>query len=115
VVILPEDQRQEIKKVLHKRKDINVTATKRDNVEINCKEAEKGKAILAYAKLKKVVFDEIYAIGDNENDLSQFQVATKAVVMENAEDEIKTYGDIITKSNNENGVAYAMKELLKLF
>jgi len=109
VVILTEETKKEIKEALNKRKDINVTATKRDNLEINCQEAEKGKAILAYAKLKKVVYDKIYAIGDNENDLSQFRVATTSIVMKNAEDEIKKHADIETISNNEHGVAYAIK------
>jgi len=112
VVILTEETKKEIKEILHKQKEINVTATKRDNLEINCREAEKGKAILMYAKLKKVVYDKIYAIGDNENDLPQFSVATTSIVMENAEDEIKKHADIQTLSNNEHGVAYAIENYI---
>lgn len=112
VVILTEETKKGIKEALNEESDINVTATKRDNLEINCREAEKGKAILAYATLKKVVYDEIYAIGDNENDLSQFRVATTSIVMENADNEIKKHADVETISNNEHGVAHAIKNYI---
>ena len=52
------------------------------------------------------------AIGDNLNDVDILKNAGVSVVMDNARDEIKKLGDFITLSNDENGVAYAIKELI---
>ena len=52
------------------------------------------------------------AIGDNLNDVDILKNAGISVVMDNARDEIKKLGDFITLSNDENGVAYAIKELI---
>ena len=57
-------------------------------------------------------FDEIFAFGDGGNDLAQFNVATTSVAMGNAPHPIQQQADIITKTNDENGFAYAVQSLL---
>ncbi|WP_243292196.1 Cof-type HAD-IIB family hydrolase [Bacillus sp. FJAT-47783] len=105
---------KEVKDVLRKRDDISIASSFPNNVEITSGEAHKGKAILRYQNMKSLSFDEIYAFGDGGNDLGQFEVATTKIAMENAPQEIKDHADYITKSNDENGFAYAVKELLKV-
>lgn len=46
------------------------------------------------------------------NDVDILKNAGVSVVMDNARDEIKKLGDFITLSNDENGVAYAIKKLI---
>ena len=60
-----------------------------------------------------ISIEETMAIGDNLNDVDILKTAGVSVVMDNARDEIKKLGDFITLSNDENGVAYAIKELVK--
>lgn len=62
----------------------------------------------------KISFDEIYAFGDGGNDVEQFKVATTAIAMANAPLEVQKEADIITKTNDENGFTYAVRELLKM-
>ena len=50
------------------------------------------------------------AIGDEENDRSMLKVVGNPVVMENGTDELKKIAKYITKSNDESGVAYAIRE-----
>ena len=50
------------------------------------------------------------AIWDNVNDLKMIEEAGIGVVMENAWDDIKEKADYITKSNEEDGVAYAIEK-----
>ena len=52
------------------------------------------------------------ALGDNLNDKSMLQRSGRGVAMENATDEIKELCKYKTKTNNENGVAFAFEELL---
>ena len=59
-----------------------------------------------------ISIEETMAIGDNLNDVDILKNAGVSVVMDNARDEIKKLGDFITLSNDENGVAYAIKELI---
>ena len=50
--------------------------------------------------------------GDGENDLQFLEVAGTAVAMANAVDSVKQKADIVTKSNNENGVCTVLNDLL---
>lgn len=66
-----------------------------------------------YAKLQGYQPNEVMAIGDNLNDESMIQMAGIGVAMENAAPEIKKIANFITKTNNENGVAYAIRHFCK--
>ncbi len=55
--------------------------------------------------------DETIAFGDGYNDLSLIEWCHLGVAMENAVDEVKSRANYITKSNNDNGIAYYLKEL----
>ena len=68
---------------------------------------------MALAEYLGISIEETMAIGDNHNDVDILKTAGGSVVMDNARDEIKKLGDFITLSNDENGVAYAIKELIK--
>ena len=52
------------------------------------------------------------AFGDGENDISMLQSAGYSIVMGNASDKVKEYADFITKSNNEDGVAYVIEKII---
>ncbi|MCT7750174.1 HAD hydrolase family protein, partial [Lactobacillus gasseri] len=75
--------------------------------------AQKGIALMDYAKLQGYQPDEVMAIGDNLNDESMIRMAGIGVAMENAAPEIKEIANFITKTNNENGVAYAIRHFCK--
>ena len=103
-----------VKKHLKQYDSISFSSSFPNNCEITSNEAQKGKAIRRYENMKKVIFDEIYSFGDGGNDVTQFEVSTRSFAMENAPDEIKRRASDVTKSNNEDGVAYAIKEILRL-
>ena len=54
--------------------------------------------------------EETMAIGDEENDRSMLEVVEHAVVMENGNPALKKIATTITKSNDESGVAYAIRK-----
>jgi len=102
------------KKAVAGKLELSVASSHPENVEFTSVEANKGTAILRYQKHIKISFDEIYAFGDGGNDVEQFKVATKAIAMANAPLEVQKEADIITKTNDENGFTYAVRELLKM-
>lgn len=52
------------------------------------------------------------AIGDNDNDVSMLDFVGLSVTMENGSENAKQSADFITKSNEANGVAYALSKLV---
>lgn len=56
--------------------------------------------------------EHIVSFGDGHNDLSLINYAGLGIAMGNAVDELKDVADKITTSNNEDGIATALAELL---
>jgi len=104
----------EIKAALDDKFAISMASSFPNNVEITSNEAHKGKALIRFQQIMNVSFDEIIAFGDGGNDLAQFEVADISVAMGNAPLAIKEKADIVTKTNDEDGFAYAVRHLLKL-
>ena len=103
---------EEVKKALEGKFDISMASSFPNNVEITSNEAHKGKALLRYQQMMNLDFEEIIAFGDGGNDLAMFEVATTSVAMANAPLHVQQKADIVTKSNNEDGFAYAVRHLL---
>lgn len=56
--------------------------------------------------------DEMITIGDGFNDLSMIKYAGLGIAMANAQDIVKENADFITKTNDEDGVAYAINKFI---
>ena len=89
---------------------LTITSSFRDNVEISDALGHKGSGIIAMANHFNIPIENTVAIGDNFNDLGMLQAAGLAVAMGNAEDAIKEIADFVTLTNDEDGVAHAIKE-----
>ncbi len=74
------------------------------------KKSSKGNAIKRLSKYLKI--SDIIAIGNDKNDLSMFEVANTSVCVNNACTMIKNKADIITESNDEDGVRKYLETLL---
>ena len=90
--------------------DYDLAYSEPTNVDINRKGSDKGRGLKMLMKHLSLTKDEVMAIGDNYNDLELLQATPNAVVMENAPEEIKHYASYVTLSNDENGVAYAIRK-----
>lgn len=89
-----------------------ISSSGSENIEITSDAAEKGIALDFYTKQKGIRLKETMAIGDNYNDLSMFKRAGRSVAMGNASDVIKMQCDFVTLTNEEDGVAKAIYEVL---
>ena len=79
-------------------------------LEIVKKTVNKGAAILHLAEKLGLSKEQTMAIGDEENDRAMLEAVGSPVVMENGKEELKKIAKYITKSNDESGVAYAIRE-----
>ena len=102
----------QVKQAIEGKFDLSMASSHPNNVEFTSIEADKGAALIRYHQMMNLQFDEIFAFGDGGNDLAQFKVATTSVAMGNAPHTVQQHADIITKTNDENGFAYAVKSLL---
>ncbi|MBP8673252.1 MAG: HAD family phosphatase [Synergistales bacterium] len=82
-------------------------------VEICHPEVSKGKALAMLAQNLSIKKEEIMAIGDSGNDVSLLDAAGIPVAMANARSEVKERAQIITKSNDEDGVALIIESALE--
>ncbi len=83
------------------------------NVEINHEDANKGKALLGLARSLDIDRNETMAFGDGLNDVSMIRESGVGVAMANAIDEVKAVANAVTFTNDEEGVAAAIEELLR--
>lgn len=90
---------------------ITVVTGAAHNMEVNVDSASKGLALLQLGELLGIRREEIMACGDAKNDLDMIRRAGVGVAMGNADEAVKAEADFVTKTNVENGVAYAIGQL----
>lgn len=109
------DDRQERDRMLAKLKEdsrIDASFASTFNLEIISAKSGKGNGLLALGRILGIKQEEIMACGDSWNDWDMLKKAGLAVVMENGDPETKKLADFITKSNEEDGVAWAIEQLV---
>lgn len=102
--------RKEIMDFYQKENILDVTSAFAENLELTSKTATKSNALLRLAGILGISQEETMAIGDSFNDLDMLVAAGTSVAMGNAEPEIKETADLITKTNDEDGVAWAIEK-----
>jgi len=90
-------------------KKVHLTKSKPRFLEILDGSVNKGIALAALAERLGIAQEEVMAIGDSFNDLEMIKYAGLGVAMGNARSEIKEQADIVTVSNEEDGVAEAIE------
>lgn len=81
-------------------------------VEVFAAGASKGNALQALSGYLGIEKEEVACIGDGENDLSMFRAAGLKIAMGNAVPELKKEADVITGSNDRDGVAEAVRRYI---
>ena len=87
-----------------------VTSSMEQMVEIAPKGADKGSALAFLASHYKIPLPETIGCGDNFNDLPLIRAAGLGVAVGNAVPELKAAAGFVTKTCDEDGVAYAIRK-----
>ena len=91
---------------------IKVTASTWNNLEFNIATAHKGNALRRFAEHLGFTLENCMAIGDGMNDLSMVEAAGVGVAMANAHPKVLAAADWVTLSNDEDGVACAIRKFV---
>lgn len=88
--------------------DVALTSSIHENIEINASSSNKGNALGYLLQCLQVPSYQTMAIGDSINDISMMQAAGFKVAMGNAISDVKRIADVVTESNDRDGVAVAL-------
>jgi hydroxymethylpyrimidine pyrophosphatase-like HAD family hydrolase len=75
-------------------------------------EASKENALLELISLRGIAPEEVVVFGDDMPDLGMFRIFGCSVAMENARSALKEAATYVTKSNDDDGVAFAFERYL---
>jgi hypothetical protein len=89
--------------------DVKVTSSTWNNLEINAATAHKGMALRRLAEALGLTLENCMAFGDGMNDLTMIEAAGVGVAMANACPAVLAAADHVTLSNDEDGVAAALR------
>jgi len=81
-------------------------------LDITARAANKGDGIIALADAAGVSLDQVAVIGDMSNDLAMFARAGLSIAMGQAPEAVRRCADFVTASDEENGVAHAIDEIV---
>jgi len=107
-----KDKLKKVRAEIQKINGIEIVSSSKYNIEITSSGVSKGKAVEILASYYNLKREEIIAIGDSENDLSMIEFAGMGVAMGNATDMVKGKSNFITDTNDNEGVAKAIKKLI---
>ena len=91
--------------------DIEVIDRGDDFYECVPKGHSKATAIKMVLEHYGVALENAYVFGDSTNDLPMFEYAKHTVLMGKHDKELEAYAEFITRTVEEDGIAYAMKKL----
>ena len=85
------------------------TSSTWNNIEINARTAHKGVALARFAESQGLSLANCMAFGDGRNDLTMIEAAGVGVAMANAHPDVLASADYVSLSNDEDGVAAALR------
>jgi len=93
--------------------NLEITSSELNRIEFVNKGMTKFKSIELLLNKLDIDKENVVAIGDGDNDIDMIKYVGCGIAMSNSPEIVKENADIITEySNNEDGVYYAIKELL---
>ena len=111
-VLIRERNQEKYIQLIERIKDfdkISYTQSSSTHLDIGPLNNSKGNAVKILCNKFGYNLEEVIAFGDQMNDISMISIVGLGVAMGNATEEVKKSADFVTLTNDENGVAYAIK------
>ncbi|WP_214627781.1 Cof-type HAD-IIB family hydrolase [Paenibacillus agaridevorans] len=91
---------------------LEITHSAPVNMEISVQGITKESGVRQVCQMLGLSMSDVIAMGDSHNDAKLLKAAGLGVAMANGEEHIKSIADVITATNNEDGVAQAIRKHL---
>ena len=72
----------------------------------------KGTALSILCDILNIESENVCVFGDNFNDIEMINFAGTSIVPENGENDVKKLATHITKTNDEEGISYAINNII---
>ena len=110
-----EEQLNEFETIIPQewRNEFYVVRSQKYLVEVLKKGVNKAYGLEKLVKELNIQPSEIAAIGDAANDIEMLKYAGLAIAMGNASEEVKAISDIVTDTNENNGVIKAIDQIIQ--
>ena len=91
---------------------LEITSSWADNYELMPRGVSKGRAVQELAEQMGIGPDQVMTLGDFDNDLSMIEYAGFGTAMGNASPRVKAAAKYVTLTNDEDGVAAAIRKFV---
>lgn len=102
--------REVILKELQSKGEFELTNSTLKNIEVNAVGINKARGLKIVCGKLGIEMKDVMAVGDSLNDLAMINEAGLGVAMGNAQDLVKENADWVTTTNEEDGVAAAIRK-----
>jgi len=106
------DERRELDGMIRSGWNVKTVLTGEREIEVSHPDADKGVALKALACALGIGREEIFAVGDNENDIGMLRAAGFSVAMGNGTARAKAAAMSVTDTNEKDGAAKAIERAL---
>jgi HAD superfamily hydrolase (TIGR01484 family) len=108
--ITDDEVREIIHKELQSKGDLEITNSSLTNIEVNALGINKAMGIQKVTEILGISMGNVMAMGDSLNDIAMIKESGWGVAMGNAQDIVKETANAVTASNDEAGVAKAIRK-----
>ncbi len=91
---------------------ISATCSSDYYLDMTHADANKGTVIVMLSKMLNIPAEQIATLGDMPTDVLMFRKSGISIAMGNATDEVKAQAKYVTRSNTEDGFAYAIDHFI---
>jgi phosphoglycolate phosphatase (TIGR01487 family) len=102
--------RELIFKQLKEKDEFELSNSTLQNIEVNPKGISKAKGLELVCQRLGIEMKNVMAVGDSLNDLAMIKASGLGVAMGNAQEAVKEAADWVTATNEEDGVAKAIRK-----
>ena len=115
IILGDQDVRKDIiEEISSKTSDVYITSASPVMLEFSYKDCGKAAGLRFLSDYLGIDRDLIAAFGDADNDIDMIRFAGAGIALSNACQALKDEADYITLSNDEDGVLYALKNILEI-
>lgn len=102
---------RQLMKFIDQKTKLSHTSSGKHLLDVSSKNISKGEALKTIISYMGITKDECCVFGDYDNDVNMFEVAGIAIAMGNASKKALEASDYVTESNDDEGIAIAIKEI----
>ncbi len=114
IIRVGEEERASWFARLEKMESLYITSSVPYRIELSGADSGKGAALRAIAGKLGILPEEIVAFGNADNDMDMMEFAGLGVAVANSPKHVREMADRVVPSNDEEGVAQMLEELLEL-